>query len=211
MTESSEESTKYEPQKRTSGDTAHLVASGLLSLIPGAAELFQYLVPPPLEKRQAKWMEKVAQALRDFEKNQGARFEDYVLSKERKVMIATVSVANSQGQAFIERPRTEAIYEILFDGTGDFSRVESIPNKEQILFPPTAEIQGGTRPAGKRSVTFAVAFPSKPIVLVTPRSEKPCSITLSSVSTTGFTVNMWDVNNHPVNDISFNWMALFGD
>jgi hypothetical protein len=65
----------------------------------------------------------------------------------------------------------------------------------------------GSCPDERRSVTFAVAFPSTPIVLVTPISDKPCSYALSSVSTLGFTVNIWSTQGEPVGDVSFNWVA----
>jgi hypothetical protein len=69
-------SDKYEPPDHSTGDAAHLVASSMLSIIPGAAELFQYVVTPPLEKRRAKWMDEVGQALRDLETNQGINLEE---------------------------------------------------------------------------------------------------------------------------------------
>jgi hypothetical protein len=65
------ESDKYEPPEASTGDAAHLVTSAVLSVIPGAAELFQYFVTPPLEKRRDEWMDEVGKALRDLEKNQG--------------------------------------------------------------------------------------------------------------------------------------------
>lgn len=70
------EEVKYKPPEPSTGDTAHLVVSGVMSLIPGLPELFQYFITPPLEKRRAKWMEDIGQALRDLEKNQGAKLEE---------------------------------------------------------------------------------------------------------------------------------------
>ncbi len=67
---------KYDPPKHTTGDTAHLVSSAILSLIPGAAELFRFFVIPPLEKRQQKWMEEVGQALRELEQKREAQLEE---------------------------------------------------------------------------------------------------------------------------------------
>ena len=63
------------PPTSTSGDTAHLVASSILSLIPGAPELFQKLISPPLEKRQYAWMQKVADTLERIETNAGITLE----------------------------------------------------------------------------------------------------------------------------------------
>jgi len=47
-----------------------------LSVIPGAAELFQYFVTPPLEKRLEQWMDEVGKALRHLEENQGVKLEE---------------------------------------------------------------------------------------------------------------------------------------
>src|SRR5690349_23478274 len=67
---------KYQPPKPSTGDTAHTVASGLMSLIPGLPDLFQHFVTPPLEKRRAKWMEEVGQALQDLEQNHGVKLDE---------------------------------------------------------------------------------------------------------------------------------------
>lgn len=72
----SEEEKKYAPPVSSTGDTAHLVASSLLSVVPGAAELFQYFLMSPLEKRRQKWMEEVGQVLRDLENNRGVNLEE---------------------------------------------------------------------------------------------------------------------------------------
>ena len=70
------EEVKYKPPEPNTGDTAHLVASGVMSFIPGLPELFQYFITPPLEKRRMKWMEDVGQALRELEKNRGVKLEE---------------------------------------------------------------------------------------------------------------------------------------
>lgn len=67
---------KYKPPKSNTDDTAHLVVSSVMSLIPGLPELFQYFVTPPLEKRRIKWMEDVGKALRDLEKDRGVKLEE---------------------------------------------------------------------------------------------------------------------------------------
>lgn len=62
----SDESKKQAP-KRSKGDTAHSVAKAGLSAIPmvggAAAELFQNLVQPPLDRRRQEWMEYVGEEL----------------------------------------------------------------------------------------------------------------------------------------------------
>lgn len=67
--------TKYQPPKADCGDTAHLVTKAALSFIPGASDLFEYFVKPPLQKRSEKWQKDIAQALSDIEKNQGIKLE----------------------------------------------------------------------------------------------------------------------------------------
>lgn len=58
------------PQK-TGGDAAHAVVKAGLSAIPvvggPAAELFQNIVQPPLEKRRVRWMEQVGEKLEELE------------------------------------------------------------------------------------------------------------------------------------------------
>ncbi len=78
---------KYKPPESDTGDTTHLVTSGLMSLIPGLPELFQYFITPPLEKRRTKWMEDVGEALRDLEKNRGVKLEKL---QDNDVFIDTV-------------------------------------------------------------------------------------------------------------------------
>ena len=67
---------KYKPPESGTGDTAHSLASGLISFIPGLPELFQYFVTPPLVKRRIKWMEDVGKALRELEKDHGVKLEE---------------------------------------------------------------------------------------------------------------------------------------
>ena len=67
---------KYEPPRSTTGDTSHLVTSAILSIVPGAAELFEYFVTPPLEKRRQMWMEEIGEAMRELEKNRGLNLEE---------------------------------------------------------------------------------------------------------------------------------------
>jgi hypothetical protein len=70
------ENEKLTPPKASTGDTAHLVTSGILSIIPGAPELFRKFVTPPLEKRQHAWMQAVANTLEKLESNKGLTLED---------------------------------------------------------------------------------------------------------------------------------------
>jgi len=58
------------PPKRTVGDIASVVVKAGLSMVPlvggPAAELFAAVITPPLEKRREKWMNEIAEGLRDL-------------------------------------------------------------------------------------------------------------------------------------------------
>lgn len=62
-----------EAPKPTAGDTAHALTKAGLSLIPvvggAAAELFQQLVQPPLDRRRNEWMKQVGKKLRSLEQS----------------------------------------------------------------------------------------------------------------------------------------------
>lgn len=67
---------KLTPPKPSTDDTAHLVASGILSFIPGAPELFRKFVTPPLEKRQYAWMQEVANTIERLGSNKGLSLDE---------------------------------------------------------------------------------------------------------------------------------------
>ncbi|GAB4372782.1 MAG: hypothetical protein Kow0042_16260 [Calditrichia bacterium] len=64
---------ELQPPKKTKGDAAHAIAKAGLSAIPviggPAAELFQNLIQPPLEKRRVEWMQEVGEKLRELEES----------------------------------------------------------------------------------------------------------------------------------------------
>lgn len=70
---------KYSPPAKSAGDFVHASAKTALSAIPyagsPAAELFNLVLQPPLEKRRAEWMERVAKGLEDLEK-EGLKVQD---------------------------------------------------------------------------------------------------------------------------------------
>jgi len=87
------------PPEPTTGDRAHLLYKALLSPIPGATELFERFVTPPLQKRTQRWMEDVAEALKDIEKKQGVTLDE-LQNDERFVTImmqaTSIAVRNHQ-------------------------------------------------------------------------------------------------------------------
>lgn len=92
-------SDKYEPPNANSRDTAHLVAKASLSIIPGASELFEYFVKPPLEKRLERWRKEIAQSLRELEENQEIDLEILQNSDQFISIISqatTIAIRNHQ-------------------------------------------------------------------------------------------------------------------
>ncbi len=73
-------SDKYEPPQPTIKDHAHAVTRAVLGSVPGygaaAAELFQMVVVPSLDKRRVEWMNEVAEALRTLEEKYDRLIED---------------------------------------------------------------------------------------------------------------------------------------
>ncbi|GAB2452368.1 hypothetical protein GCM10011375_39370 [Hymenobacter qilianensis] len=58
-------------------DAAHLVATSLIGLIPfvGGTDLFKFIVSPSLEKRKERWMQLVANAIRELQSQPGFSIE----------------------------------------------------------------------------------------------------------------------------------------
>ncbi len=91
---------KYQPPKPTTGDTAHLVSTAILSAIPAASELFEYFVTPPLQKRLDAWREDVAEALRQLESGKGINLtklqsDEHFIS----ILMQTTTIAMRNHQA----------------------------------------------------------------------------------------------------------------
>ncbi len=76
---------KLQAPKRTKGDAAHAIAKAGLAAVPviggPAAELFQNVIQPPLEKRRTEWMVQVGEKLQELEKN-GLKIEELQENEE---------------------------------------------------------------------------------------------------------------------------------
>lgn len=76
---------KSKVPKKSKGDIVHAITKAGLSSIPvvggPAAELFQNVIQPPLEKRREEWMARVGEKLRELE-TAGLTLEDLQKSEE---------------------------------------------------------------------------------------------------------------------------------
>jgi len=73
-------SKKHTPPKKTTGDLAHTAAKTAIATIPViggiAAELFQQVVTPPLDRRRQAWMEEIAEGLEKLEENERIQIKE---------------------------------------------------------------------------------------------------------------------------------------
>ena len=97
---------KYQPPVADSGDTAHLAMKAALSFVPGAPDLFEYFVKPPLQKRLEKWQEDIAAALRYLEDNQGVKLETL---QNNELFITIVAQATSVAVRNHQREKLDAL------------------------------------------------------------------------------------------------------
>src|SRR5687767_49004 len=84
-----------EPPKPTKSDTVHAIIGGGLSLLPaGLAELFDFFVAPPIEKRRQKWEEEITKIVK-FLKEQKSFDVDSLTHNEafKSILIQTTIAA----------------------------------------------------------------------------------------------------------------------
>lgn len=84
-----------EAPNASKGDLVHALAKAGLSAIPilggPAAELFQLVIQPPLERRRSEWMAAIGEKLQELE-DRGARLED--LAKNEEFISAVMHASN---------------------------------------------------------------------------------------------------------------------
>lgn len=101
--------TKKQIPERSKGDNAHSVAKAGLSSIPmvggAAAELFQHLVQPPLERRRQEWMEYVGEELKRLD----AEGFDLERLQNDDRFISTVMQASQIAISTHEKQKQEAL------------------------------------------------------------------------------------------------------
>lgn len=103
-------SEKYQPPQADLGDTAHVVKRAVLSFIPGATDLFEYFVRPPLQKRLEKWQEDVAIALRRLENDQGVKLETL---QNNELFISIVAQATAIAVRNHQKEKLEALKNVI--------------------------------------------------------------------------------------------------
>ena len=100
---------KLQAPKRTKGDVAHAITKAGLSAIPviggPAAELFQNVIQPALEKRRAEWMVQVGEKLRELEEN-GLNIEEL---KENDEFVSAVMHASQIALRTHQNKKLEAL------------------------------------------------------------------------------------------------------
>lgn len=86
---------QLDPPNRSGGDVAHAAVKAGLSAIPvlggTAAEIFQFVIQPPLERRRVEWMAAVGEKLRELEER-GVNLEE--LSKNEEFVSAAMQASN---------------------------------------------------------------------------------------------------------------------
>lgn len=99
----------YAAPKPSKGDIGHALAKAGLSAVPviggSTAELFQLLVQPPLERRRAAWMERVAEGLKELEEN-GLKLDDL---KENEEFTSAVMQASQIAIRIHQQRKLEAL------------------------------------------------------------------------------------------------------
>jgi hypothetical protein len=87
--------------KPTTGDVAHTLAKAALSSVPGvggaAAELFEFLLAPPLSKRRDEWMQSIAERLNAVETNLETLRGDAAFVTTM-VQATQIAIRNHQGE-----------------------------------------------------------------------------------------------------------------
>jgi hypothetical protein len=102
---------KYKVPTEGKSDVAHAIVKSALSAVPyaggPAAELFALVIAPPLQKRQAEWMNEVAEGLKEAEK----RIEGFSIEslKDNERFVSTVLNASQSAIRNHQKEKREAL------------------------------------------------------------------------------------------------------
>ena len=102
---------EQEKPKKSAGDVFHAITKAGISEIPivgvPAAEIFAFVVAPPLERRRDEWIESIGNGLKELaQKVEGFKFED--LSKN-EAFITTVTHASQAAIRNHQKEKLEAL------------------------------------------------------------------------------------------------------
>ena len=108
---------KSEKPEKTSGDLAHAGVKAVLAAVPlaggPAAEIFSFLVVPPLEKRRDDWVQSIATGLQELEK----RVQEFTLAEasQNEQLITTLVQASRASIATHQEEKLEALRNAVFN------------------------------------------------------------------------------------------------
>ena len=105
--------------KADKGDVAHVVAKAALSAIPVAggplAELFAFVITPPLEKRRHEWMEEVGKRLQALEQK-GLDLQG--LQNNQEFLDAVLQATQAALRTSVEEKKTALANAVTHSATG---------------------------------------------------------------------------------------------
>jgi len=86
---------EFEPPSRSKGDIVHMGVKAIASAVPvvggPAAELFQFVIQPPLEKRRDEWMRAVGKALEELSEQDRVKLDG--LSQNEQFVTAVMEAS----------------------------------------------------------------------------------------------------------------------
>jgi hypothetical protein len=99
---------KLEPE---AGDVAHTITEALISAVPyvggPAAELFSFLIVPPLQRRRDEWLKSIADGLRELqEKVEGFNMDNL---QDNQMFVTTVMHASQAAIRNHQKEKLEAL------------------------------------------------------------------------------------------------------
>lgn len=112
------ESTKYDPPSETLGDHTHTLLRAGIQLVPvvgsAANEFLTAIMAPPYQKRQAVWMNDIAEGLRNLEAKHGCIVDDL---KNNDSFIDTVIQDSQAAMRTSQQEKREALRNAVLNST----------------------------------------------------------------------------------------------
>jgi hypothetical protein len=125
------EDKRSKPPEGTKGDLAQVLAKAGISLIPvvggPAAELFGYIVKPPLEKRRDEWLKTIGERVKKLEETGGFKMESLA---DNPLFITVVTQATTIALRNHQQEKLEALQNAVVNTASGISIDENL----QLLF-----------------------------------------------------------------------------